>query len=135
MATDIWIHIEYKSRHKNKFVYDREVDGERVYILFGALAGTRGSCEPVYSPRGLPNDVTSHTLRIYNEFGKDAHTPSWLTTEEQRDCIDQAIKVFSKEYSLKEVNSWLSPYEKIFEYMKNKEDKGDLCRIVFWFDN
>jgi len=29
MATDIWIHIEYKSRKKSRWAYAYEADGER----------------------------------------------------------------------------------------------------------
>ena len=133
MATDIWIHIEHKSRKTNKYVYDFEADGERIYALFGVLAGTRGSCEPIYEPRGLPDDITPKTLKIYKEFGVDAHTPSWLTTKELRECLDQTIKEY--ENGEEEIISWLKPYENIYEYMKQSEDEGEPSRIVFWFDN
>ncbi|MBR5698605.1 MAG: hypothetical protein IKX44_08330 [Prevotella sp.] len=135
MATDIWIHIEHKSRKSGKYVYDFEADGDRIYSLFGALAGTRGKLEPMFDPRGLPDDVTPETLEEYNLFEEDAHTPSWLTTNELRECLDQTIKEYSDEYGEKEVKSWLKNYEKIYEYMKYSEDEGEPSRIVFWFDN
>lgn len=134
MATDIWIHIEHKSRKTNKYVYDYEADGDRIYALFGALAGLRGSFY-LYDPRGLPKDISPEVLKEYQSWGEDAHTPSWLTTEELRKCLDLTIKKLSKEYDMKEVKSWLKNYEKIYEYMKYSEDEGEPSRIVFWFDN
>lgn len=38
MATDIWIHIEYKSRKNGRWTYAYEADGERHYGVFGVLA-------------------------------------------------------------------------------------------------
>ena len=48
MGTDIWIHIEHRSRKTNKFIYDFEANGSRDYTLFGALAGARGSLNRIY---------------------------------------------------------------------------------------
>ena len=135
MATDIWIHIEHRSRKRGKYVYDFEPDRDRVYSLFGALAGTRGELEPLYEPRGLPEDITPETLAEYNLFEADAHTPSWLTTKELRECLDLTIKDYSDKYGENEVKSWLKSYEWIYEYMKYSEDEGEPSRIVFWFDN
>ena len=134
MATDIWIHIEHKSRKTNNYVYDYEADGDRIYALFGALAGTRGSFY-LYDPRGLPKDISPEVLAEYQSWEEDAHTPSWLTTKELRKCLDMTINELSKEYDIKEVKSWLKSYEGIYEYMKYSEDEGEPSRIVFWFDN
>ena len=134
MATDIWIHIEHKCRNTNKYVYDFEADGDRVYALFGTLARLRGTFY-LYDPRGLPNDVSPEVLAEYQSWEEDAHTPSWLTTNELRECLDQTIKEYSDEYGEKEVKSWLKTYEGIYEYMKFNEDEGKPSRIVFWFDN
>ena len=132
MATDIWIHIEYHSKKKNKFVYAYEADGERIYPVLGALAGTRSYIEPIYEPRGLPEDVSRETLKEFNDFGADAHTPSWLITQEFRNCLDLVLQELQKEgNNLKTVKEWLSPYEKIYDYMKSHEDDGEPCRIVF----
>lgn len=133
MATDIWIHVEHRSR--NKYVYDFEADGERIYALFGALAGTRGTIDPIYDPRGLPDDVSPEVLEEYRLFEGDAHTPSWLTTIEFRKCLDLTIKVLSKKEDENNVKTWFQPYEKIYEYMKYCESEGESSRIVFWFDN
>ena len=135
MATDIHIHLEHKSRKTNNYVYDFETKNERIYSLFGALAGTRGSCVPIYEPRGLPDDISSKALKEYQSWGKDAHTPSWLTTKELRECLDLTINELSKEDDVEEIKSWLKSYEEIYECMKHREDEGEPSRIVFWFDN
>ena len=135
MATDIHIYLEHKSKKSNRFVYDFEAENSRVYILFGALAGTRGSCDPVYEPRGLPVDVSPEVMNEYDFWEADAHTPSWLTTWELRECLDLTIREYSKEYGIESVKSWLKSYEKIYEYMEYSEEEGEPSRIVFWFDN
>lgn len=86
MGTDIYIHIEHKSRKKKRFVYDFEAEGERAYLLFGVMAGIRGDYDALFEPRGLPKDVSSEIKEEYKEFG--GHTPSWLTTEEFFKCLD-----------------------------------------------
>ncbi|MBR6716666.1 MAG: hypothetical protein IKI83_09520 [Prevotella sp.] len=135
MATDIWIHIEHRSRKSGKFVYDFKPDSARVYALFGALAGTRGSLNPIYDPRGLPIDASPEVIEEHDLFEEDAHTESWLTTGEFRECLDLMIKELSNNYDLKEIKTWLKSYEWIYEYMKSSEDEGEPSRIVFWFDN
>ena len=135
MSTDIWIHLEHRSRKTDKYVYDFEVDGSRIYALFGALAGARGDLNPPYPPRGLPDDITPETFNGYESFGDDAHTSSWLSTKEFRKCLDLTIDAYAKEHGQKSVMSWLKTYEWIYEYMKYSEDVGEPSRIVFWFDN
>lgn len=130
MATDIHIHLEHKSRKTNKYVYDYEADGDRIYALFGALSGLRGTFY-LFNPRGLPKDISPEVLAEYKLWGGDAHTPSWLTTKEFRKCLDFTINELSKEYEMKEVKSWLKNYKRIYEYMKYSEDEGEPCRIVF----
>lgn len=89
----------------------------------------------VFAPRGLPDDVTPETLEEYNLFKADAHTPSWLTTNNLRECLDLTIKEYSDEYGEENVKSWLKSYEWIYDYMKYSDDEGEPSRIVFWFDN
>lgn len=137
MGTDIHIHIEHKSRKRKKFVYDFEADGERIYSLFGVLAGTRGDCDALFDPRGLPTDVSPEVLEEYKLWDGDAHTHSWLTTEEFGKCLDSYFEDCTKVAGNSEeyVREWMSSYYKIYEYMKYSEDEGEPSRIVFWFDN
>ena len=65
MATDIWIHVEYKSRKTGIWTYAYEADGDRNYKMFDVLAGTRGDCWPLYDPRGLPSDISDKAKKEY----------------------------------------------------------------------
>ena len=134
MATDIWIHVEYKSRKTGKWTYAYEVDGDRNYNLFSVLAGTRGDCLPLYNPRGLPSDISDMAKKEYEDWGADAHTPSWLTTQEFKECLSTTIKRSEDSYR-EEMKKWLKPYYGIYKKMNTIESKGEPCRIVFWFDN
>ena len=134
MATDIWIHVEYKSRKTGKWTYAYEVDGDRNYNLFSVFAGTRGECLPLYDPRGLPSDISDKTKKEYEDWGVDAHTPSWLTTQEFKECLSTTIKRAEDSYR-DEMKKWLEPYYGIYKKMNTIESKGEPCRIVFWFDN
>jgi len=139
MATDIWIHIEYQSR-KKKYRYihaNVELNKARVYSLFGAIAGVRqvGYIDPIYEPRGLPDDITEETWKEYKDGG--FHTASWLTSKELRECMDLVVKQYTTKYGFSEetVRKWLEPYEFIYKYMKNSDDEGEPSRMIFWFDN
>ena len=134
MATDIWIHVEYKSRKTGKWTYAYEVDGDRNYNLFSILAGTRGECLPLYDPRGLPSDISDKAKKEYEDWGADAHTPSWLTTQEFKECISTTIKRSEDSYR-DEMKKWLEPYYGIYEKMYTIESQGEPCRMIFWFDN
>lgn len=138
MATDIWIHIEYKSKTGN-WVELCEPYEDRIYGLFGALAGARTDIEPIYPPRGLPQDISFDTLDKYEEGKEDYHTESWLTFSELKQCMDYAKIEINKrrvESGYEELpQSFLYGYNAIYNYMKAFEDVGFETRIVFWFDN
>jgi len=134
MATDIWIHVEYKSRKSGEWTYAYEADGDRIYSLFSVLAGTRGECLPLYDPRGLPSDISNKTKKEYEDWGADAHTPSWLTSKELKECLRITLKRTEDCYR-GEMKKWLAPYYEIYEKMNVIESQGEPCRMIFWFDN
>ena len=134
MGTDIHIFIEHRSRKKKKYVYDFEAEGDRIYSLFGVLAGIRGDCDALFEPRGLPKDASPETLMEFEDWG-DGHTSSWLSTEEFGRCLNHYIKQWSDVYGEEGSQSWLGSFADIYEYMRYSEDEGEPSRIVFWFDN
>ena len=138
MATDIWIHIEYKSRKNKKYKYAGEFDGERLYSVFGILAGVRSDIKSIYPPRGLPDDASDELLCAYKNRFPDCHTPSYLYTSEFRECLDIVDELIHK-YDEKEGTTynpnWLKSYEFIYEYMQTSDKEGEPARMVFWFDN
>ena len=135
MGTDIWIHIEYKCRKTKNYKHAREFDGDRLYGLFGILAGARSEIEPIYPPRGLPDDVTRLTYKKYQDGEGDFHTASWLTASELRECLDSVDEIIKQEKKDAYNKDWLKGYEKIYRYLKYYDDIGEPSRMVFWFDN
>ncbi len=97
----------------------------RNYDLFALLAGVRTrdamkEYAPVFQPRGLPHDLTEW---VAEQFDEDAHTPSWLTTDE----VGHVLKVYDA----------VSPYPRgadtdgLLAMMQALPD----ARLIFWFDN
>lgn len=56
----------------------------RSYGEFAFLAGVRNysGVQPIAEPRGFPEDAASTTAQAFDDWGCDAHTPSWLTVDE-----------------------------------------------------
>lgn len=94
-----------------------EWDVERNYSLFGRLAGVRSrSEEPIVYPRGLPADVDKPVREAIVEWGRDAHTSSWLA-----------------DFELARVE-WADLSEQ-FPRLVEEVRRRSPARIVFWFDN
>jgi hypothetical protein len=58
---------------------------ERNYVVFSLLAGVRdyeGHPEPLFEPRGVPDDATVEYAEIVEQDGADGHSHSWLTLSE-----------------------------------------------------
>lgn len=116
MGSDIHAYIDKKHGHYWENFCQLELD--RDYKLFGALAGVRGcDIDPVVLPRGMPLHASFTTFDEYKEEGLDAHTPSWLTTEE---VFDVTQRVDSNELDV------------VYEIMSGLNCD---CRLIFWFDN
>lgn len=135
MGTDIRIHMEYRHRKKKQYRYAGQFYGERLGGVYHVLMGEwyEGEEKGPFPVRGLPGNVTRNVLEKYYVDKLDViHYASWLTTEEVRICLDEASKRYSEDAGGDE---WLQPYEHIYSVMKDYEDAGEPCRIVFWFDN
>lgn len=55
---------------------------DRDYLLFGLLAGVRDPTNQVFEPKGFPEDASPEVRAVFERWGRDAHTPSFLTLEE-----------------------------------------------------
>ena len=154
MATDIHIHMEYRSRKTKRYQYGGNLRGERHYGIFEVIGIGE---KPFFTSRGLPGDVTKATYKDYKEWGCDGHHASWLTTVEFAACIVEAYhrmnsfealqdyKEHEELYLLLEAlaaihNPYyhedpLWSYKKILDIMLDYEKYDGECRIVFWFDN
>ena len=123
------------------------------YGLFAFLAGVRNisGVEPLAYPKGIPADISSAVLDIYNEWGDNAHSMSWLTLKELLG-VDYNT-AFTDKTEFKEVMpgiwSWGVGiagdettlrdflgirYFNMLEMLQSLGDQ-DKVRLVFWFDN
>ena len=67
----------------------------RNYNLFGFLAGVRNQENQYFKPKGFPKNASKEIKKIFKSWGRDAHTPSYLTLAELKeiDWKDRMIKV------------------------------------------
>ena len=139
MGTDIHIHVEYQQRSRRgklHWVHAKErFEEDRRYLVFGILAGARTDVEPLFPPRGLPEGLSPQTAWIHKDWGEDAHTESWLTTQEFGACLEAVEKIYKERYPDEYEEEHLKGYKQIYRYMKDSDDEGEPARIIFWFDN
>ena len=124
MGCDIHAYIEF--RLGGTWELHSEALWFRDYELFGLLAGVRGSEEPLYRPRGLPDDLSVGARCKYESAHSDArHTPSWLNEKE----FEVVLKKWKKPLRHTSVSAIAS-----LSAMKACAKHGE-ARLVFWFDN
>jgi len=115
------------------------------YRLFSILAGVRrydDDVEPVYPPRGIPEDACRYIKEAWKEEEGDGHTPSYLNVHE----IEQAFVVrhglLVEEHVQEEAKKdreWCKDFldgtlKKLLLPIAEQIGKENV-RIVFWFDN
>lgn len=112
---------------------DRFYSG-RNYRLFELLAGVRGDPEEAFwEDRGFPEDASNEVREDYEEWGVDAHTPSWQTLDEltAQDWVEPFTD--STGYWGRE---WAQTLDRLID-LANEKCGGDqtAVRIIYWFDN
>ena len=152
MATDIHIHLEYRSRKTKRYKYGGAILIARNYGIFDVIMDDKNALFPI---RGLPGDVTKETSFHHRQWVGDAHHTSWLSTIEFAACIVEAyirkksieqlrfykqhvdlfnlLSVFN-DTSTKQHEDMLWDYEELLKIMLDYDDEEE-CRIVFWLDN
>jgi len=129
-SADEWI-TEHDGDNTYTYVdYAASFYNGRNYQLFGVLAGVRhrpNDDYPFIEPRGIPDDVTKAVLDCYDEWGVDAHTPSYLTLSELKE-IDWTMYADSN-------YNWFANFETTIERMDQLSKNDEDVRCVFWFDN
>lgn len=91
----------------------------RNYKRFAALAGVRGDGP---APRGLPPDASDTARLLSEQWGRDAHSHSWLLLAEAIEIWQATSGEPAREF----------PGSYFFEVeASNPED----YRLLFWFDN
>jgi len=148
MGCDIHFHIEVKIN--KEWHHYASPDVNRWYDLFGALAGVRSSEKPIVQQKGFPKDASLVTKVAYEYMKEDAHSPSWLNSNEiiklekwldkkQQEAKeeDEDIEFFQYdlEYTILNTyffgNSFTGWKQEPFTKPSEIED----VRFVFWFDN
>lgn len=80
-----WGDYDYKKRQLSQ-IYDG-----RDYTLFGWLAQVRTTQESGFEPKGFPNDSSKEILNIFKRWGRDAHTPNYLTLKELKSKLESKV--------------------------------------------
>lgn len=115
------MHVECKKLGR-WMLHGEDVYEGRDYELFGILAGVRGSRTPISDPKGLPVDVTDYVKRLYDLWGWNNHSASWLTFDEIYNSRLDYDNHSLKQIALKMLSA-------------KRETQAEDVRIVFWFDS
>lgn len=99
---------------------------DRNYRLFAILANVRnyGNVRPISKPRKLPVDITPEVMAKYNEWGSDAHSPSWLILAE--------LMAYRPENDFEQQG--YDDLKLIIQAISPLGNPGNV-RVVFFFDN
>lgn len=100
----------YEVSRENRIYYDRN------YLLFSVLAGVREPLPGVwqkYKEKGFPDDADPLLCKLYEQWGVDAHTPSYLTLKDLHE-VDWTKTGVIVSYDVTERQ------KNIYEYFKNK---------------
>jgi hypothetical protein len=153
MGTDIHGFIEARFDDGNWYAVNK-IDFNRNYILFGIMAGVRCTELLHQKPKGLPEDVSKVTKFYSDDFGKYAHTRSWLTIKEMHyhildafiNSYDEVRHYSNAKYTYPDLISSMDDFtQALFPYyFEDDLERVWKClhplelnktRIVFWFDS
>lgn len=125
----------------------------RSYSTYAFLAGVRNysGIVPITAPRGIPIDASIDVMTANDEWGMNAHTPSWLSVSEL-EAFNYDVEMEDRRY-MKQTgpNSFTGAAtcepgqgkrmtwreflgDEFFEDLRKLKLLG-ADRIVFWFDN
>lgn len=140
MGTDIHAHIETRDRDGTWWhTASGDLGIDRWYDLFAAMADVRNSYErgivPVSQPRGLPDDVSGVVAMDYDRWSEDAHSASWLTTEEFSEAILRAETASNLASGETNVGFPNCPALAMMRSIASNTQDPRRARLVFWFDN
>ncbi len=139
MGCDIHLHIELQDGNGD-WVHSAAPHIGRNYRLFEKMAGVRGDLSKAVSPpKGLPGGLSLVTLVSYRDWGPDAHSMSWLSSDEiigLEEWLSGGISDLEKDILhcyLFDQHSFMSfkQYDDVEYLPKPFTD----IRFVFWFDN
>lgn len=131
MGCDIYLHQEVKVNGEWHHYRDRSVP--RSYKLFGLMAGVRGEGPAIAERRGIPADATFLTRYHHTNWDSDAHSASWLGSEE----VGTLIKKFWREDPF-EACDWFgylfgNSWDGFHKYPDSRPEGLEDFRWIFWF--
>jgi hypothetical protein len=122
MGCDIHAHIDVDGYHFGEF------DISRDYTLFHGLAGVRsGQFKQVFPLRGVPEVISWETRDRLAQLDVDAHSISWLNTDELHEVFLQYVEVVNKPHT--DIEAILAAMDVLEKSNPNK------VLFIFWFDN
>lgn len=120
--------LGYASRNDSVcYISDKESSDGTYVTLETAMRWAKGGCKLHNNSNGQPQWVDH----------PDWHSHSWLTTQEFEEAINRFIEYIKSDND----DGFYTNYEPQVEYgallaaMKYIESRGQVARIVFWFDN
>ncbi len=136
------IHLQQEVKIKGVWHHYAHCSTGRNYKLFAKMGYTdrASGIDPVAPLRGFPEDATYLTAFIYQDWGIDAHNPSWLNADEIRQVIEwkAALKEpfhYPPEWGYFFGNGW-DAWVRYPDDCKRLRDAGvEDIRWIFWFDN
>lgn len=117
---------------------------DRDYKLFSAIAGVRiqASTEQSRMPRGFPQDASKPVKRIFNEWGNDAHSASWLFADEFCEAYlthkispEEVSKLIAYRMEHSEDSLWEVVMNMHIHDVHPEHADPQNYRFVFFFDN
>lgn len=143
MGCDIHAHVEVKINGEWHHYNHPRID--RWYDLFARMAGVRnhkGTIEPISEPRGVPEDATFITKFDMDNWGADAHSHSWLSSEEVArlgNWAESKMKELAPNvYYSFEMHDVGYIFGCGWDYKKYSDSTPSVVqdsRLIFWFDN
>lgn len=130
MGCDIhcWAEVKVEGRWHayNQIQIDRD------YGLFGAMAGVRRSEDRMFPTKGVPTDLSFVVSLEVDRWSGDAHNHSWLDLEEivrLNQCFPAIGVKYQDEYFFG------GTYPGFAKYREDFPSFIEDVRWVFWFDN
>lgn len=131
------IHVVLEVLIEGKYVGISEIDLDRCYDMFSMMAGVRGYHESGFSARGLPDNASDMSIRLFGDSEGDYscfHSHSRLNMEEfvfalnecrktNIDDLDITEYILPKDYAVLATTMLFLSYNQIWS------------RIVFCFDS
>lgn len=89
------------------------------------MAGVRGE-HKLFTPKGLPNTISTDVARAVKEWGVDAHSHTWFSIDDLWKISDEYEKLEGARYR---------NLDAILAMMMELETENNTPRLIVFFDN